>query len=168
MFLVSNTCASIVAFRILSNIYDEALSRKHWTVFSRSLFFTKKLHHRFLAGSWILLWQWNCKSLNLTYYPSRLTTKGSFIYYVLKFFRKTNISYSLIRTRSCAYQGVRNISFSKNFAYVLNKWSLISSKKCQIFAMALYTTIANLIITSLVQLLKHYFDRLLEVSFYLL
>ena len=24
----------------------------------------------------------------------------------------------------CAYQGVRNVSFSKNFAYVLNKWAL--------------------------------------------
>ena len=24
----------------------------------------------------------------------------------------------------CAYQGVRNVSFSENFAYVLNEWSL--------------------------------------------
>ena len=33
--------------------------------------------------------------------------------HVRKIFRKTNISYSLIR-----YQGVRNVSFSENFAYV--------------------------------------------------
>ena len=33
-------------------------------------------------------------------------------------FRKTNISYPLICTRTCAYQGVRNVSFSGNFAYV--------------------------------------------------
>ena len=28
--------------------------------------------------------------------------------------------YPLIRTRMCAYQKVRNVSFSKNFVYVLN------------------------------------------------
>ena len=31
-------------------------------------------------------------------------------------FRKTNISYPLIRTRASAYQGVRNIRFSENLA----------------------------------------------------
>ena len=31
-------------------------------------------------------------------------------------FRKTNISYPLIRTRTCAYQGVRNVLFSENLA----------------------------------------------------
>ena len=31
-------------------------------------------------------------------------------------FRKTNISNPLIRIRTCAYQGVRNISFSENLA----------------------------------------------------
>ena len=40
--------------------------------------------------------------------------------YVRKIFRKTDISKPLIRTRTCAYQGVRNISFSETFAYVLN------------------------------------------------
>ena len=29
-------------------------------------------------------------------------------------FRKTNVSLSLIRTRTCAYQGVRNVPFSEN------------------------------------------------------
>ena len=32
------------------------------------------------------------------------------------FFRKTNISYPLTRIRTCAYQGVRNVSFSENLA----------------------------------------------------
>ena len=32
-----------------------------------------------------------------------------------------NISYPLIRTRTCAYQGVRNVSFSENIANVLNE-----------------------------------------------
>ena len=34
-------------------------------------------------------------------------------------FQKTNISYPLIHTRICAYQGVLNVSFSETFAYVL-------------------------------------------------
>ena len=36
-------------------------------------------------------------------------------------FPKSNISYPLIRTRTRAYQGVRNVGFSKKFAEVLNK-----------------------------------------------
>ena len=31
-------------------------------------------------------------------------------------FRKASISYPLIRARTSAYQGVRNVSFSKNLA----------------------------------------------------
>ena len=31
-------------------------------------------------------------------------------------FRKTNISYPLIRTRTCAYQGIRNVCFSEIFS----------------------------------------------------
>ena len=36
-------------------------------------------------------------------------------------------SYLLICTRTCVYQGVRNHSFTENFAYVLNEWSLTQS-----------------------------------------
>ena len=36
--------------------------------------------------------------------------------------QKTYISYRQIRKRTCAYQGLRNISFSENFAYVPNEW----------------------------------------------
>ena len=32
---------------------------------------------------------------------------------------KTNISYPLIHTLTSAYQGMRNLSFSKHFAYAL-------------------------------------------------
>ena len=42
--------------------------------------------------------------------------------YLRKIFPKNNMSYPLIRTRTCAYQGVRNVSFSENFAYVLNEY----------------------------------------------
>ena len=40
--------------------------------------------------------------------------KGSLGTYA-KFSEKKYISYPLIRIRTCAYQGVRNVSFSKNF-----------------------------------------------------
>ena len=45
---------------------------------------------------------------------------GSSIKYIRKIFRKTSISNSLIRTPTYTYQGGRNVSFSENFAYVLN------------------------------------------------
>ena len=45
---------------------------------------------------------------------------GSSIKCVCKIVRKTNISNPLTRTRRCAYQRVRSVSFSENFAYVLN------------------------------------------------
>ena len=45
-----------------------------------------------------------------------------------KFSEKTNISHPLIRTRTCAYQGERNVSFSENFAYVLNESSLMKKR----------------------------------------
>ena len=38
---------------------------------------------------------------------------GLFIWYISKIFQKTDISYPLIRTRTCTYQGVRNVSFSE-------------------------------------------------------
>ena len=38
-----------------------------------------------------------------------------------KFSQRTNISYPLLRTRTCANQGLRNVSFSENFANVLNE-----------------------------------------------
>ena len=37
-----------------------------------------------------------------------------------KMFRKSNISYPLIRTRTFACQGIKNLSFSEDFVYVLN------------------------------------------------
>ena len=79
--------------------------------------------------------EWNSKSLwcqatwlmNVIY----AVTKVSSIYYVRKIFRKTSISYTVIRTRTCAYQEVRNVSFSENFAYVLKGWCQTSAWKSQ-------------------------------------
>ena len=36
-------------------------------------------------------------------------------------FSKTNISYPLIHTRMCVYQGVEIVSFLENLAYMLNE-----------------------------------------------
>ena len=44
----------------------------------------------------------------------------SFIQFVRKIFRQTNISHPLIRSRTFAYQVVRNNIFPENFAYLLN------------------------------------------------
>ena len=60
----------------------------------------------------------NRKNLDeCTFEPICKNFWGSSILYVRKIFRKTNISYSLIQTKTCAYQGVRNVSFSKKFGY---------------------------------------------------
>ena len=58
-----------------------------------------------------------------------MTPRGSFISYIRKFIWKINISYPLIRIRACAYEGLRNVSFSEYFAYVLNERSKWKSNK---------------------------------------
>ena len=62
---------------------------------------------------------------------------------VRKTFWKFNISYPLIYTRTCAYQGVRNISFSENFACVINERSL-----CKKFAITFFGRWSYLLLLS--------------------
>ena len=48
-------------------------------------------------------------------------------------FRKTNISYTLMRTRTCAYLGVKNVCFSENLAcFVFLKHLFLDSPFCLI------------------------------------
>ena len=56
-----------------------------------------------------------------TYIDFMFSFQGRSNLYVGNFFPKSNISNTLIRTctRTSAYQGAKNVSFSKNFAYVL-------------------------------------------------
>ena len=72
-----------------------------------------------------LFWTWH--SQNLCGDPAKkvlskkLQKKNIFwgtIHFVYKIFHKTNISYPLISTWTCAFQGLRNISFSENSANV--------------------------------------------------
>ena len=46
------------------------------------------------------------------------------------FSKYAKFSKKLVRKneRTCAYQGVRIVSFTENFAYVLNGWSLVVHK----------------------------------------
>ena len=44
-----------------------------------------------------------------------MLSSGSFSYYVRKIFRKSNISYPLIRLRTGVYQGVKIVNSSENF-----------------------------------------------------
>ena len=61
------------------------------------------------------------KTLARNGFKATFSFKGSSIKYVHKILRKTNISNPLIRTRTCAYQEGRNVSFLESFAYVLNR-----------------------------------------------
>ena len=58
----------------------------------------------------VLNWALFCKAF----------TRDHLFLYVRKIFPKTMC---LSGGKKCAYQGVRNVSFSENFAYVLNEWS---------------------------------------------
>ena len=48
-----------------------------------------------------------------------------------KFFEKLTFLTppSLMHRQTCAYQGLRNVSFPESFAYVLNEWSLCNTSK---------------------------------------
>ena len=53
----------------------------------------------------------------------RIRYAESSIYYSPKFSEKlTFLTPWYAHVHTCAYQGVRNVSFSENFAYVLNGW----------------------------------------------
>ena len=54
-------------------------------------------------------------------------------------FAKTKISYPLIHTSTCAYQGIRNVCFPENLACVLNEWSQAKrGREKSYFELALY------------------------------
>ena len=73
-------------------------------------------------------WFWNSRKGKFIYYVSFYSSYGSLVYYVLKIFQKTNISYPLIRTRTFAFLRVGNVSFLENFARVVNEWCLTTLK----------------------------------------
>ena len=44
-------------------------------------------------------------------------------------FQKTNITFSQIPKRTCAYRGICTVSFSKYILFILNGWSLTNISK---------------------------------------
>ena len=54
-----------------------------------------------------------------------MTCLQSFISFVRKISRKTNISHVSMHTLCVCISEEKNVSFSENFVYVLNRWSLI-------------------------------------------
>ena len=77
----------------------------------------------FEGGGYVRSWSKIICLESLKAAPDFLAGGHSFSTYT-KFSEKPH-SYSLIRTRTCGDQVVRNISFSENFAYVLNEWHLV-------------------------------------------
>ena len=73
----------------------------------------------FEGGGYVRSWSKIICLESLKAAPDFLAGGHSFSTYT-KFSEKPH-SYSLIRTRTCGDQVVRNISFSENFAYVLNE-----------------------------------------------
>ena len=70
-------------------------------------------------------------------------------------FGKTNISYLAKRTRTCAYQGVRNVRFSENFAcFYFLKHSFWDSPFCHFLEEIQYQKLKPLLLFSLTILKK--------------
>ena len=96
--------------KVLKTLWDHFLDI--WTAYSQ-----KRISNRYSSLKRILRDHWFS-----TY--AKFSEKITKITYVCVsgvrtlFFRKI--------LRMCAYQGVRNVIFSENFAYVLNEWSLNS------------------------------------------
>ena len=53
--------------------------------------------------------------------PYKVRLNLGFIHFLRMQNFPKNISYPLIRTRMCPYQGVKYVSFAENFAYVLKE-----------------------------------------------
>ena len=133
-----------------------------------------------LTGFWIRSWRrWNFNKVffvKLHALNQKVYKKGSqhkcfpenstkLSHSFSRYFWKTIISYPLIRTRTCAYLGVRNVSlleqfyprnarFSKDFAYVVNRWSHIwmilqNTTICLISLIQIYDILVDSIMFSL-------------------
>ena len=90
----------------------------------------EKYHLRFVKKGRLIFPQWNVVSkLQVAYYRTRRCfryQRGHSLSTYAKFSEKQSFK-PLISTRRRGYQGVRNVSFSENFAYVLNGRSQIWS-----------------------------------------
>ena len=94
-------------------------SRVFFTCINSALFITKSTRYytKLIARTSRLL-----SVLSILQFDEEPTPGFQHSYSTLgKTFQKAIISYPLIHTRICAYQSVRNVSFSKSYAYLLNE-----------------------------------------------
>ena len=107
----------------------EYLIHNYCPVFKWWTFFTFIINCQKQEGVILLFFSFFHLSFYLLFYPCKFddsTAKGRISKQEIKsrqIFRKTNISYRLMRSRTCAYQGVRNVRFSENltcFVFLLH------------------------------------------------
>ena len=89
---------------------------------------------------------------------------GASIYYILKNFPDTNISYSLIHSRTGPYHGVKNISYWERFAYVLNEWSPIQKIQISKFGHCSSIIIFIFIIVNIITFLPYLILSILKFA----
>ena len=98
----------------------EYLIHNYCPVFKWWTFFTFIINCQKQEGVILLFFSFFHLSFYLLFYPCKFddsTAKGRISKQEIKsrqIFRKTNISYRLMRSRTYAYQGVRNVRFSEN------------------------------------------------------
>jgi len=80
------------------------------------------LHH-IKYGQWIYSGKFHVKCGVLRDLEQYAIGGHPFSTYAKNFRKTNNISYPLIRTRTCAYQGVENVCFSEIFGYVLTEFN---------------------------------------------
>ena len=111
--MVLNTSLHFIVLTAKNLVESFSKWEKKMNFYRRS--FGKKRVQNFSAGRWIGTY---------TEFSEKLTVLIPWYTHVRVCIRKTNSSYPVIHTRTCACQGVRHVSFSENFEYVPIKWSV--------------------------------------------
>ena len=109
--------------------YSNAINMFSWHSNSNILLMTITSKKKFFFWFELLIVRWIWIILSVVLWNNFVQKFNDFIgdhsfSTFAKFSEKLNISYPLIPARTCAYQGVRNVSFSGNFANILNEWSI--------------------------------------------
>ena len=89
------------------------------------------VHKRNMQWEPICLWKWFLSD-------SQNFTASARDYLFSKFAKfENNISFTMICTLTCAYQGVTNVNFPENFVNVLTEWPLQKNDCCKFHACVL-------------------------------
>ena len=110
----------------------QALARREVTLLWMTLIWKEGSAYSYfssLNGCSYYIWQRGCLILSWRgplSYRNQSIDLDLFLYDNGLCHERVNESFKVpsLRTRTCLYKGVRNVSFSENFTYVLNVWSL--------------------------------------------